>query len=192
MAKFNLSLNMSKVLMVSALYVTFVTIYYFTMGTALEAQVVGNNIDTVAESIKSDIMFLDSTMNLVVNSDKGKTLKLKSPPNPFTKLKGVKVDKTKDAAVQQKNDATRKKAYKVSAIFASVLVVLSISIGYMGGLKSNQLFSKVVGPSALVVLFIAIAELVFFNLVTANYRSIDMTSVYDSALTRVCKLSKTD
>ena len=188
MAKFNLSLNMSKVLMVSALYVTFVTIYYFTMGTALEAQVVGNNIDTIAESVKADIMFLDSTMNLVVNSG----FDLPSPPNPFTKLKGVKVDKTKDAAVQQKNDATRKKAYKVSAIFASVLVVLSISIAYMGGLKSNQLFSKVVGPSALVVFFIAIAELVFFYLVTANYRSIDMTSVYDSALTKICTLSKTN
>jgi len=151
----------SNIFMLS-IYSMFVPILFFTYGAYIEKQIVKSQIERLIDNLTSNAKELDIGI----------------PPMPH-----LDPNKNLDLKVKKDNDDLLKKAF------------ITLSIGFVGGLiismslwkfaKQTFNFKHLVYENFSLLFLVAITELVFFGVVTKNYRTLDTNGIKKHILEQI-------
>ena len=142
----------SNIFMLS-IYAMFVPILFFTYGAYIEKQIVKNQVERLVESFTSD----------------AKNLNIGIPPID------IPVDKKFDSSVKKINDDLIKKSFTILTIGFIVGVILSLVLWKYA--KKTFNFKHLVYENFSLLLLVAITEIIFFGVISRNYRTLDSNGI---------------
>ena len=160
-----LSQYIPSILFMSGIYSIAVAILFFTYGQTIEKDVVKSNTESLLDSMTDDIM--------VVLSPKQK----KSLTSHISNIKISQDVKKSDKEVDSRNKDVQNKAVKYISIFSIIAILVSLCLWYFGKLPYKEYGIEVVGKSFLFLAIIIIFQIIFFTLITKNYKSLDPSIV---------------
>lgn len=154
--------GLSNNLFMISLYCIFVPCLFFTFGAFIEQQVVKKQIDRVVSEIETTATDLNYTIPTV-----------DIPP----------ASKESDQQVKDLNKETIHEAYVVMGpLFAGGLIFSYVCWKVS---KKRISYKFIVFSNLLLLLLIAIVEMLFFGLVTLNYRSLDTNLIARTTLINI-------
>lgn len=151
---------------------TFIGVLFFTYGKKVEKQIVQDQSKYIAKTIANDVkLFIPLELKI----------KLKE------QLKVPDMSK-EDAAVEKSNSELQKKAMIVLGVLFFIGITTTIIICIIGKLNLRVLLESVV-----ILIFVALTEILFLNLVARNYKIADPNFVKKEFLEAIKEqVSKTD
>ena len=159
--------GLSNNLFLISLYSIFVPSLFFTFGALIEKMVVKKQIDRVVKQVETtstDLNYDISDVNI--------------PP----------ASKEEDQQVKDQNTKTVQDAYTVMAPIFGGGIVLSYILWRNS--KKRISYKFIIFSNILLLILIAIIEMLFFGLITLNYRSLDTNMIARTTLTSIGKKLK--
>lgn len=159
-----------------ALMATFLTIFFFTVASKIEAQIVKEQVDFVMDDIIGDAF-------QYIPSEQERTLLI---DNLTTELPNKDDLKSVDEAVQKNNEKTFKTAFNFLMIVVGTTLVLLIGMAIIFKWDFQDIkFLLISGIIGLV--FVAITEMTFLIVIAKNYISASPNLIRSQAIkTIVC------
>ena len=154
--------GLSNNLFMISLYTLFVPALFFTFGAFIEQQVVKKQIDRVVADVKNTAEDLDHPIPIV-----------NIPP----------ATKAEDDIVKRYNEQTVRQAFTVMGPMFAGGIILSYILWRVS--KKRASYNFIVFSNLLLLMLIAMVEMLFFGLVTLNYRSLDTNMIARTALTKI-------
>jgi hypothetical protein len=142
----------SNIFMLS-IYTMFVPILFFTYGAYIEKQIVKDQVERLVDSFTSNVKVLGYTIPDV----------------------NIPVDKSLDDTVKKNNTDLLKRAFTVLTVGFAGGVALSVVLWRYA--KERFEFMHMVYENLGLLLLVAITEVVFFGVISRNYRSLDSNAI---------------
>tara|TARA_B100000035_G_C21030584_1_gene568210 strand:- start:2927 stop:3478 length:552 start_codon:yes stop_codon:yes gene_type:complete len=156
------SLFFGNILFHIVLMAIFLTIFFFTVASKMEASIVKNQVNFVIDDI------IGNTFQFI-QSKSEKEILIK---NLNSKLPSPEELKTVDESVKQSNNKAYHKAIKFLALVSSVIISILIIMTFI--FKWNFENIKFIFISGIIgLIFVAITEFMFLTLIAKNYISAD-------------------
>ena len=148
---FGKKIFLNNIILISS-YVIIVPIIFFSFGSYIEKIVIKKQIIRLVNKIK----YITSKFNIDLNNQ----------------IK-IKVNKEDDENVKKINKTIIRKAFLISSIIFVIGLIISL---YMAKIN-NMKFIPILKYNSMILLIIIIVELLFFSLISKNYRSVDSNDI---------------
>ena len=150
--------GISNILIGVLLFAIFIGIFFFTYAVKIEKEILNKQITNLVENLLQDIKHIDE---------------LKSKISQFVEsLKNIDLSE-EDRKIKEENDKIIKKAVTFLSIFAVVIISIVAVLYFF--FKIN--IKEIISTNVLLLLFIAITEIFFFNAIASKYISLDPNRV---------------
>lgn len=148
---FGKKIFINNIILISS-YVIIVPIIFFSFGSYIEKIVIKKQIVKLVNKIK----YITSKFNINLNNE----------------IK-IKVNKEDDANVKKNNKTIIRKAFIISSIIFIIGFIISLSLAKINNIK----FIPILKYNLIILFAIIVVELLFFSLISKNYRSVDSNDI---------------
>jgi hypothetical protein len=145
--------QLSQIILNITIFSVFIGFFFFTYAASVEKDIVKDQSSYIATDIATDLrVFLPSSVRMSIIDN----LKV---PDDMTE---------KDATVKEANNKLMKEAMIALSILLVVGILSTMVVAYIGGIGIH-----IVKDSFVILIFVAVTEIVFLNLITRQYRVSD-------------------
>ena len=165
--------GISNILVGLTMFSIFLAIFYFTYASKIEKDILEIQIKNLIDNLTADLKNVDSSSS---NTDNLK--KIIDSINPDLS--------SEDSRVDESNKAVINKALVSFSIFAVITIIIVSILFYTSGTHIKD----IIVMNAILLLFVALTEVFFLNMIAKSYRSLDPNKIKLNIIKKLQSFSK--